>query len=127
MTPPKIAKTQLLWLNRINVGYAVLGILLLTQINGAGAWKSFVLGWLISIANLEILKKLGTMLVTVFEGGALHPIFYVFLFGKFAFWGLVVALFSTLPWIQAIPFAFGMSTLLVSGLGLGVRESIYAR
>lgn len=119
--------TQLSWLNRINIIYGALGLAFTSQAFGAGAWKSFFVGWFLAVLNLELLKRLGISLLAYYDGRQLSPLFFVFLFGKFVFWGLVIALFSMASWLQGVPFSIGMTTLLISGLGLGMRELIYAR
>ena len=131
MTTPNQEKetNQLSLLNRINLLYGAIGMLLMAQIDGGhGAWKSFIAGWAVAVLNLELLKKLcSTMLLVFNQDGKLNPGFYVVLFGKFMFWGLVIALFMTAKWIQGVPFVLGTVTLLVSGVGLGMKELIYAR
>ncbi|MBI3543732.1 MAG: hypothetical protein HY075_10715 [Deltaproteobacteria bacterium] len=99
----------------------------MSQFGGAGAWRSFVAGWLIAVLNFELIKHLGRMLLGLYDGSKIGPLFYFVLFGKFIFWGLVIALFSKASWMQGIPFAFGMTTLVVSGLGLGFTEKNYAQ
>jgi hypothetical protein len=118
---------QLDIMTRANLIYFAVGLVALTQISTHGAWKSFVAGWVVAVLNLEILKRLGSRLLQVYEGQKPDPMFYFLLFGKFAFWGLVIALFTMANWINAIPFAIGMTTLIVSGLVVGMKEWTYAR
>src|SRR5256885_534827 len=98
------AKGQLSWLNRINLAYGAFGLLVIGQVGLSGDWKSFLAGWVVAMVNLELIKRITVIMVSVFKGEKLNPIFYGFLFGKFAFWGLVFAMFSFATWIQAIPF-----------------------
>ena len=127
MKIPAKVTNQLNWLNYANLLYGAFGLALLTFVSAPGAWKSFMAGWLIMVLNLELLKKIGSALFVVHEGGNLEPMFYVFLLGKFVFWGAVLALLLTATWIQGIPLALGTITLLVACGSLGMKELIYAQ
>ncbi len=126
MVPAKVTN-QLNWLNYANLLYGAVGLVLLTVVSVPGAWKSFVAGWLIMVLNLELLKKIGSALFEVYEGGSVKPMFYVFLLGKFVFWGAVLAVLLTATWVQGIPFVLGTVTLLVACGSLGMKELIYAQ
>ncbi|MBI3556295.1 MAG: hypothetical protein HY074_08535 [Deltaproteobacteria bacterium] len=127
MKIPAKVTNQLNWLSSANLLYGAVGLVLFTHFSGHGAWKSFLAGWLMMVVNLELLKKIGSALFVVYEGGNLQPIFYLFLLGKFLFWGAVLAMLLTATWIQGIPFAFGTVTLLVACGSLGMKELIYAQ
>lgn len=111
----------------MNFVYGAVGLFLMSQLTNPGSWKSFVLGWAVSVVNLELFKRLGLMLLMLFEGGKLNPVFYGLLIVKFSFWGLIIALFCSLHWIQAVPFVLGNLTLVVAAFVLGIREMTYAR
>ena len=127
MKIPAQVANQLNWLSYVNLLYGVFGLVLLTRYSAPGAWKSFVAGWLIMVLNLELLKKIGSALFVVYEGANPEPMFYVYLLGKFVFWGAVFALLLTATWVQGIPFALGIITLLVACGSLGMKELIYAQ
>lgn len=122
------ATNQLSWMGRVNILYGVTGVVLLAQLGVNGSWRSFLVGWLIAVVNLELLKRIGVMLLALYETETKLPaLFYVLLFSKFALWALILAAFSTVKWLQGISFLLGISTLLVSAVGLGAKELVYAR
>lgn len=122
-----MATTELNWLTKINFLYAIVAVLMMAQFSGTLAVKSFLCGWGLAVLNFELLKRLGLRLLALYRGAKLDRTFYVLAFGKFAFLGLVIALFSVTSWMQAIPFVLGAVTLIISGLGVGMKEFIYAR
>jgi hypothetical protein len=106
--------------------YGAAGLSLLAQFGTDGAVKSFFVGWVISVVNLELLKRLGRLIFAAFEGQKPSAALYVLLLGKFMFWGAVIALFSKATWIEAVPFILGSLTLIIAGIGVGVKEYWYA-
>lgn len=115
-----MAQTGLM--NRVNLMYGALGVFFLAQAGAPGSWRSFAAGWLLAVLNLELLRRLGAMLVASYDGSRLGALFYFVLFGKFAFWGLVIALFTSAKWILAVPFVAGMATLVVGAGAVGLKE-----
>lgn len=114
---------QLKLMNWVNGFYGAIGIALYAAYGGVESWKSFAVGWVLSVVNLELLKRIGVFVFAIYEGKTLDPRFYAFAVGKFAFWGVVIALFSSASWIEALPFALGALTLVVAGLGLAIGFS----
>ncbi len=114
------------WLNRINLIYGAIGIFLFAAFTANGV-KSFIIGWGIAVVNLELLKRLGLMMASLYRGEELGSMFYFVLFGKFLVWAGVIAVCSMINGLQAVPFIFGTTTLIVSGFGFGVKEYLYAR
>ncbi|MEW6058001.1 MAG: hypothetical protein AB1540_15450 [Bdellovibrionota bacterium] len=127
MTKNQTATIQLSWINRLNLAYGVVGILVFASLSTSEGWKSFLAGWAVSIVNLELIKRLTYVMISVFKGEKLNPIFYGMLVGKFAFWGGVIAVLSMTAWIQGVPFLVGLITIVFAGLGLGIKELVYAR
>lgn len=122
------ATIQLNWLGRINILYGLTGIAFFAQFGASGSAKSFLVGWLIAVVNLELLKRIGGMLLAFVQSETKLPsLFYVLLVCKFTLWALILAVFATAKWIEGISFLLGILTILVSSLGLGTKELVYAR
>lgn len=114
-------------MNKINFVYGLLGFILVFQFSTQEAVKSFVLGWVISVVNFELLKRIGSLLLSLYTTGRHNPFIYLLLASKFVFWGLVLALLLKASFVEVIPFVSGTLTIIVAGLSLGVREIFYAR
>lgn len=122
------ATTQLNLLGRINILYGLTGAAVLAQFGASGSVKSFLVGWLIAVVNLELLKRIGSMLLALVQSETKLPsLFYVLLVCKFILWALILGVFSTAKWIEGLSFLLGIGTILVSSLGLGTKELVYAR
>jgi hypothetical protein len=117
---------NLRWLDRINLLYGALGIFLFAMV-ATGSWKSFLVGWAIAVVNLELLKRLGILMIALYNGEKLGSSFYIVLFGKFLMWAAIISVFSLIKGLQPVPFMIGTATLVVAGLGFGVKEYFYAR
>src|SRR4051812_48537729 len=94
---------QLSWLDRLNLGYGFVGLMIVSQFAANGAWKSFLAGWLVAVANFELLKRIGAIMLQLFAGKQISPVVYGLFVAKFAFLGIVIALFSLASWLQGIP------------------------
>jgi hypothetical protein len=116
------------FLRRADVLYGIVGVAFLAQFGAGYAWPSFFLGWAFAEVNFEILKRLGALLLALFRDEK-NPGFVLqaLVAGKFALWSLVLWALVTLKWLQAVPFIFGVSALVIAGLSLGIREIKYAR
>lgn len=119
---------QIQYLNLVYAG--VVGAVFLFGTSTASL-VSFFAGWIVAAVNFELLRRIGILLIALAREGAINPLLYGLLVGKFAFWGMLIALLSLTTWIQGVPFMVGTATLLFSSVGLGVslifKEFGYAR
>lgn len=128
MTIQTPTKTKNNWFTRVDVLYGLVGLVVITQFSVGEAWKSFALGWVIAEVNFELLKRIVMLLFALVKGeqqatGALYGL----LLAKFCVWALLFLIISTVDWLQAVPFVLGITTLVIAGLGLGIKEIVYAR
>ena len=121
-TSDQIGQLQMYWLSRANFLYGAVGLFLMVQFSTNGSWKSFLTGWLVAVMNLELLKRLGTLMIALTRGKPPGPLFYGLLLAKFSFWGMIIAMFSLTAWLQVGPFVLGTLTLIVAGIALGASS-----
>lgn len=122
------ASEMLKFINKTMLAYGALGVLIMLQFAASGAWLSFLAGWTVSFVNFELLKRIGLVLGPLLSsGGKVSRMIYVLAFAKILFWGLVLAFLVLTTNVQGIPFSLGVLAVLFAGLGLGIREAIYAR
>lgn len=121
---------KLKFLSLIQYVYAGLGLLAMTLFATKDAWISFLLGALFSYVNFEILKRLGLALRPLVienkSAAGVGPLVSKLVFAKVVFLGLLLAFLVFTNKVQAIPFVIGMLGLLIAGIGLGIKEAIYA-
>ena len=119
---------MLKFISKAMVAYGAAGTLLMLQFAAAGAWVSFLAGWVVSFVNFELLKRIGLVPGPLLStGGKAGPMIYVLAFAKILFWGLVLAFLVLTTNVQGIPFSLGVLAVLFASLGLGIKEAIYAR
>ncbi len=114
-------------MNYTNFAYGVSGVIIFFVFGLSNTWKSFLVGWIISVVNLEILKKIGFILIQVFNNLKPGPSLWFFLIMKFIFLGGALYWLSETKWLVAVPFLLGTTTVLIAGLSLGIKEVYYAR
>ncbi len=121
---------KLKFLSQAQFVYAGVGVLLMTLFGTKDAWVSFLIGGFFSYVNFEILKRLGLALGPIVienkSAAGIGPLVSKLVFGKIVFWGLLLAFLVFTNKVQAIPFVIGMLGLLFAGLGLGIKEKLYA-
>lgn len=129
------------FLNKANVAFGLIGILFMFQFGGQGAWLSFFYGWLVTVINFELIKRIGMLLVPLYaqntsqtettnaienvgnsESTKISPMFWVLLTMKFLFWGSVIALMVFSTKIQGIPFGAGLLSVLISAICLAIKD-----
>ncbi|MBI2605586.1 MAG: hypothetical protein HYW49_05830 [Deltaproteobacteria bacterium] len=119
---------MLKFISKAMVAYGAVGAALMLQFAASWAWASFLAGWTVSFVNFELLKRIGLVLGPLLTtGGRVSRMIYVLAVAKFLFLGLVLAFLVLTTHVQGIPFSLGVLAVLFAGLGLGIKEAIYAR
>src|SRR5690349_10983000 len=104
MTTP--TETQIMikdeWFTRVDLVYGVLGLVFLAQVGAHPAsWKSFALGFVLAEINFELIKRIATMLLALYQGSQkLGFASYGLIVGKFVVWGMIFLICSNVRWLQ---------------------------
>ena len=121
----------------MNLSFGITGLVVMVQFASKSAWLSFFAGWLVSVVNFELIKKIGFKLAPLYSTQAkespvkLSQMLWVFLGMKILFWGCAIAFLVFSTTVRGIPFGIGMLSLLISSVLLVIRDGIrdvkYAR
>lgn len=119
-------------INIANFIYLILGMIVIysfTNENLNLVLVSYCAGWLFSVLNLELIKKIGLVLVSFMNttsGRVPHGPVVFLLVAKFILLGSLLGIIVFTQNVLGVHFLIGTLTILFSGLFLGVRELIYA-
>lgn len=123
-------KEKIRFLNKANLAFGIIGIIFMIQFGDQNAWISFFYGWLVTVINFELIKRIGMLLVPLYaqtpptngESTKISPMLWVLLTFKFLFWGSVIALMVFSTKIQGIPFGAGLLSVLISAICLAIKD-----
>ncbi len=131
-------KEKVKFLNKANLAFGFLGTLFMFQFGGHNAWLSFFYGWLVTVINFELIKRIGMLMIPLYAQNTnsvqtssndsnnsetkVSPMLWVLLAMKFLFWGSVIALLVFSTKIQGIPFGAGLLSVLFSAICLAIKD-----